>query len=214
VPAKFTVFFAGFAVVLALCTPARAQRPVCVAPGPTEPHHVFCLSDAYFPVVRLISDFTVDHLFKPAPPAFRRTFSDFLAPLAGYQMATHPELAGQLKALELKFTQLDRTTGVLVGDFAKLENASRAINGVWNENKLPLTLQVDVPARVEGGYWRSPDAVQLAFWKGKSPIIKVAADGQTTIGGAVDCLGFSSNGVHVRFRDGATPVMFRARSCR
>jgi hypothetical protein len=201
------------AAALALAaTRADAQLPICAPLGPDELVQAACAPYSLYPAVRLLADFTVDHLFKPAPPPIQRTLLEAGQLFAAKQIADNPPLQSFLENLApLRFSQLDRTTGTLIADFNanKREFQGRLV-GVEGEP----TLSLRVPAILQGGYWRGPDVLQIAFWEKERIAVRLAPNGGLAFDGEVECLVLSPDGLLLRFApEPRTPLLLELREC-
>lgn len=200
------------ALLLTLSASAsQAQRPVCAPVAPGEPVITVCRSFSLYPVVRFLSDFTVDHLFKPAPPPFARSLVDAARLISSKEIADHERVEKLLAELSpILFTRLDRTTGSVVADWKA--SARELITTLDAADEKP-SLAVRLPELVRGGYWRGPDVLQIAFWEGNSIAVEVATGG-TTFGGDVECLSLSPDTLLLRFRSAASPPLsIQLREC-
>ncbi len=192
--------------------PARAQQPICPPLAPGEAVLTSCRPLSSAPAIRLLADFTVDHLLKPAPPAFGRGALELAQPFVGKELRDNPDLTAFLNALpSVRFTQLDRGTGTLAADFSGARREFQSpMQGVSGEP----TLAIRFPEHLEGGYWRAPDALQVAFWEGKRIDARlVAADG-TTREVTLQCLALGPDGLLLRMGpDGSPPIFLAFRDC-
>lgn len=207
-PVNFrTLAVASFLLV---ATSAHAQRAVCAPVAPDEQVQTACMPFSLFPSVRFLADFTVDQLFKPAPPPFQRTLLEVSSLFVGKTIADNPELKRFLGALApIRFTQFDRTTGSVLADFEdnKREFQSR-LEGLEGSPQLTVL----VPRQLQGGYWRGPDVLQIAFWDNGRIAIRVTGTSGPDFVGDVRCLSLTPDGLLVRFAGSTTPpllAMFR-----
>jgi hypothetical protein len=197
------------AAFLFAASPAHAQQPVCDPVAAGEPVVTVCRSASLFPAVRFLADFTVDQLFKPAPPAFERTalgIADVFVP----RETSDKSLRKILGALApIRFLQLDRTTGSLVADWTDGEHEARTkLSGMFGE----LSVTLRLPNVLEGGYWRGPDVLQIALWK-RIGVHVDSTDG-TTFDSDVSCLSLSPEQLVVRFAAaGVPPLVVQFREC-
>ncbi|MFN2375931.1 MAG: hypothetical protein ABR538_05295 [Candidatus Binatia bacterium] len=196
------------AAFVLLAAPARAQRPVCADLAQGEAVQVACRPFTLFAVVRFLSDFTVDHLFKPSPPPVQRSVMEAVQVFGSKEIIDNPALKEFLSGLApLRFTQLDRTTGAVLADFTKSPREFRAtLEGTGAE--LALTL----PAVAQGGYWRAPDVLQVAFWeKGRFGFSLTSKD-RPAMAAEIGCLSLTPDGLLLRFEPASIPpllVLFR-----
>jgi len=194
----------GLAMLLTAAS-AEAQRPVCAPVGPDEKVKTTCLPFSLFPVVDFLADFTVDQLFKPAPPPIRRDVLEAVQLLAGKPVSDNPELQQFLAALSpLHFTQLDRTTGSVLADF---EGDKRELKTRLEGLPGSPTLILRAPLHLQGGYWRGPDVLQVAFWDKGRFALRMAVENGPALEGEVECVALSPDGVLVRFAPATTPPL-------
>ena len=77
-----------------------------------------------------------------------------------------------------------------------------------------VVLELRFPEALDGGYWRGPDALQIAFWEKYRLGLRVLRRGAEVAAGDVACLALSPDGIMVRFADAsATPFFLRIRDC-
>lgn len=193
-------------------TAARAQRPVCAPLGPAEAVQPVCAPFSLFPAVRFVADFTVDHLFKPAPPAVQRTVLETGQLFAAKQIGDNPALQSFLAALApVRFLQLDRTTGTVLADF---HSSPREFEGPVAGVEDEATLTLRMPGKLQGGYWRAPDVLQIAFWEHARVALHIAYSGRRVFDAEVECVALSPDGLLVRFTPSQlAPVLVRFREC-
>lgn len=186
-------------------SPSFAQQPVCRPVAAGEAVRVAYRAASLEPVGRMLADFAIDHLFKPSPPDFERTMPQVARPFVAQEMIDNPALATFLRGLSpLRFTQLDRTTGTVIGDFRKDSREYRApMDGI--EGSPTLTLRM--PERLEGGYWRGPDVLQVAFWERKRAQARLEWSGGPVVDGELDCVSLTSTGLLLRFAAAGTPAL-------
>lgn len=208
------VVLAGFLGLLGAwpTTPAIAQQPVCRPLAPGEAAIRSCRPPCLDAAVRLLADFSVDQIFKPAPPTFGRNPLDLAQALVGKELRDNPQLAAFLASLpSLRFRQLDRVTGTLVAEFPESRRVFETrLEGVPGEP----TLAIKFPEHMEGGYWRAPDALQIAFWEGKRMDARLASATGATLEGTLQCLALSPDGLLLRMGPGdKPPIFFAFREC-
>jgi len=191
---------------------AHAQRPICAPPGPDERVHAICTPFSLFPAVRFLADFTVDQLFKPAPPPFTRSLLEFGQLFAVKEIAASPPLKDFLAVLApLRFAQLDRTTGTVFADFdAGRKEFDGELAGVAGQPAMTLRL----PRHLQGGYWRGPDVLQVAFWEHGRMGVRITHEGGRVFEGEVECAALSPDGLLVRFEPAVMPpLLVQFREC-
>lgn len=198
------------AALVLTATAALAQRPVCEGLGPAEPVRVACRPFALFPTVRFLADFTVDHHFKPAPPPVLRHLLDFALVIDSKAVSEFSELGAFLGRLPpLQFTQLDRTTGTVLADFEKAERSFHAAVEGSGES-----LALTVPPHVQGGYWRGPDVLQIAFWERGRFAVRLTSPGQEEFAAEIGCVSLTPDGLLVRFEPASLPpLLLTFREC-
>jgi hypothetical protein len=205
---RFFTTLVALAVALPVALQASsslAQQPVCRPVAAGEAVRVAYSAASLEPVARLLADFAIDHLLKPSPPDFERTMPQVARPFVAQQLIDNPALAGFLRGLSpLHFTQLDRTTGTVIADLRKDTREYRApLDGVPGSPTLSLRL----PERLEGGYWRGPDVLQVAFWERKRAQGRLEWTGGPAVEGELECLSLTSSGLLVRFAAAGTPAL-------
>ncbi len=209
--ANLSVVALAVALTFVLPRPAAAQFPVCAAPAAGEVFRTACRTWEAAGVLQLLDELTVDHLFKPEAPPFERTWTQLLAPFTSKNLVENEEFRARAMALApLRFTQLDRTTGTVSTDLAsaprELEIESRGFGD-------PVQLRIRFPEALDGGYWRGPDVLQIAFWERNRLGLTVVHGGSEVVSGDVECVALSPDGVLVRFAGGVAPLFLRTRDC-
>ncbi len=204
-----------FAVIVTVCslTPAVAQQPVCPPPSPSQLYYATCGLRVMMPVRRFLTEFAVDHLFKPASLPFERSPLDLVAPLAGSQFEADGDLSEQLGSLApLRFTRLDKSTGTVDAAFGE---GTRSFSAALEVPEGQHRLSFELPERLAGGYWRTPEVLQVAFWEGKRiAFVLELADGQRREGG-ISCLSLSSESLRLVTSDPIAPdFLLNFRECR
>lgn len=176
---------------------------MCPQPALNAVYRSACRPDLLFAATRFISDFTVDHLFKPAPPRFQRTAGELLAPFVGATVAANEELQNYAQSLAaLSFTQLDTATGVF---YADIENEDRQFVSDLPGSDEIESVRIELPERLEGGYWRTPGALELAFWKGKRIGFVVDPANGDSIQGEIECFSLSADALRIELSGEQTP---------
>lgn len=184
---------------------ACAQRQVCAPPATGENVVGVCQPFALFPVVRFLADFSVDHHFKPAPPPFERSLLQLLQPFAAKELLDNDALRVFLAALApLRFVQLDRSTGTVFADFAE---TARSFEGSLERSDGPVSVSLELPASLQGGYWRGPDLLQLAFWEKHRLRFRLGAAAGRSVEAEVECVSLSPDGLLLRFAPATTPPL-------
>ncbi|MFN2426922.1 MAG: hypothetical protein ABR587_10810 [Candidatus Binatia bacterium] len=198
-------------VLAAGAAPASAQHPVCAPPAAGEVMKTSCRSWAAPAMLRLLDDFTIDQIFKPV--SFERTWSSLMSAFASKDIPENEAFRATARSLEpIRFTPLDRTTGTLLSD---LSGSPRSIDVRPDAFGGPVSVHVELPELLEGGYWRGPDSVQLAFWKRSRVAVQIRFEDTEVARGKVQCVALSPEGLLVRFAEEAsTPIFLQIRDCR
>lgn len=200
--------FTGFVMAaIALAAPTvHAQMSVCAALRRDEYVQRVCAPIfSVLPAVRFLDDFTVDHLFKPAPPLIERSILETSRIFATKEIDDNPALKSFLGALApLRFSQLDRTTGTLQADF---DGNQRQFEGLLAGVEARPTLTLRLPRRLDSGYWRGPDVLEIVFWERSRIAVRVDPGGGRVFEGEVECLSLSPDGLLMRFTPATTPPL-------
>jgi hypothetical protein len=108
------------------------------------------------------------------------------------------------------FAKIDTATGTL--DFA-VDEVRRNFVGDIDTGTKPVHVSWELPARVNGGYWRTPDVLQVAFWQGKRPRMRLAVAGGE-LAAEIECLDVSADGVRIVASGVDTPdILIRFDQC-
>lgn len=184
--------------------PAHAQLPVCPQPLPEEAYYTACAPGGRILVAQLLLDLAIDHVMKPDLPPVRRRAGDLLRAVTSDEwMEKNGALRAYLDQLEpIKLTKLDTTTGTLLLVGA---DEARRFSGAIAVGDLPYDLTLQLPERLSGGYWRTPDVLQIAFWEGQRATLGITIPGGGQVEAAVECLVLSTDGIRMVTSGAATP---------
>ena len=191
---------------------ANAQMPVCQQPTAAAPYYTACLPMGRVRVARLLGDFAIDHVMKAEGEVVQRRVGDLLRALVSKDvLKRNLALREYVDALEpLVFARIDTATGTL--DFA-IDEARRSFAGDIDTGASPVHVSWDLPARLSGGYWRTPDVLQVAFWQGKRARMRLAAPGGE-LAAEIECLVVSADGVRIVTSGADTPdILIRFDEC-
>ena len=112
----------------------------------------------------------------------------------------------------MKLTRLDTATGTLRMDVGDEERSFRSTIVVGNAT---TDVSLSLPERIEGGYWRTPGVLQMAFWKDRQVHIHVDVPGGDPFDADIECAAISGDGVRlVTSGDDIADVLVRFDSCR
>jgi hypothetical protein len=191
---------------------AAAEPPVCAPPSAGEVFRTSCRSWDTGAVVQLLDELTVDHLFKPELPAFERTWIQLFAPFTSKNLVESEAFRKLAQQLEpLRFTQLDRTTGTVSASLASAPREADVQALAFGE---AVRLHLRFPETLDGGYWRSPDTLQVAFWEKYRLGLRVTRGDAVVAAGDVACVALSPDGLMIRFAEKENPPFFlRIRDC-
>jgi len=186
------------AIVVLSSVSSQAQQPICAPPVPTQTYLDVCHSSSFVvrDVTRLLSRFSVDHVFKLPPPAFSYSFKEFVSPLIADLLNRYEDLDAFISGLAaVQFTRLDYSTGTLS---ANLEDAPRSFSTeLENDDDEKSRLALQLPILLEGGYWRAPDVVQMAFWNDHRPSFTFELDDGKVVEGDVKCISLSASNLKI-----------------
>lgn len=203
---------AASACLLLATWAGAADVPVCPPPAAGEVVRSACRTWDAAAVAKLLDQITVDHLFKRELPGFERTWMQIVGPLQSKNLVESEAFLKLARELEpLRFTQLDRTSGTVSAHFASsVREADVDALGFGDGVKLHLSF----PESLDGGYWRGPDALQVAFWEKYRLALRVERAGAVVAEGEVACLALSPDGIFVRFSGKESAALFiRVRDC-
>jgi hypothetical protein len=189
-----TILATALAAALTLAaTAVDAQQPVCPQASAEQLYLTTCRSDGRMAAALFLSNFTIDHFFKVSPPPFRRKPIELVAPLARAMLKSNEDLAPWLDSLpDLKFTKLDTSTGTFSMDIDEEQRWLETISKGWGQDH---GLAVSLPKRLEGGYWRTPSVLQMAFWEGHRISFKIKPSRGEQIGGELECISISTDSI-------------------
>lgn len=186
---------------------APAQAPICPEPDGEQPVYTACIPGGRFLVVPLLTSFAVDVLLKGDSAPVAREPRAILASVAGSEtLEKNAALTDYLGRLEpLTFTRIDTATGTLCLDVADDERsfAATVIAGGAEHS-----VKIELPARLEGGYWRTPGVVQMAFWKGQRASFSLKSPGGLELAAEIDCIVVSADGIRLTTSDPSVPDVF------
>jgi hypothetical protein len=183
---------------------ARAQLPVCPQPEADKPVYTACLPGGRFLVVPLLANLTIDQLLKADGGPIKLNAHSLFASMASKEtVQKNSELTRYLERLDpLLLTRIDTSTGTLKLD---LSEEQRSFSGTVTIGESELHAGLQLPARIEGGYWRTPGVVQVAFWKGQRASITTRTVSGAEIKAEIECLVVSADGIRLIPVDSSTP---------
>ncbi len=206
----------GTAAILAMlghAGVASAQSPVCPQPSPEEAYYTACAPGGRLVVARMLFDLAIDHVLKSDFEPVKRRAGDVIRSLLTEEtLKKNSELRAYLDRLDpLKLTKLDTTTGMLQ---LAVPEESRRFTGALDLGTEAYRLSWQLPARLGGGYWRSPDVLQIAFWEGQRATFSLTAPSGVEIEAEVECLVISTDGIRVVTADASVPdILVRFEEC-
>lgn len=173
-----------------------AQLPVCPQPEPDQPVYFSCASAGRFAAVRLLTDLAIDHLLRgDNGPILREPAAVFASAVGSEAAEENEELVDVLRQLEpLRLTRIDTSSGTLRLD---VEETERSLDTRFRRGDAVAKLTIDLPPRIEGGYWRTPGVLQMVFWKGQRPRFEVSSEAGTSLAAEVECLVASADGIRL-----------------
>jgi hypothetical protein len=204
---------AAIASIVGWTGAAAAQLPVCPQPEPDQSVYTACLPGGRFLVAPLLANLAVDQLLRPEPgPITREPRAVFASLATAETLENNAALADYLGRLApLKLTRIDTSTGTLRMDVGEDQ---RSFSTSVAANETAYRVGLELPERIEGGYWRTPGVVQMAFWKGQRARFTVAAPDGPAIAAEVECLVVSSDGIRLVTTGSQTPdILVRFESC-
>jgi hypothetical protein len=190
---------------------ADAQVPVCPAPSPSEPYYTACAPTGRLVAARALFDLTVDAVFKPESAQIRRRAGDVLRSLvADDVLDKNKAFLAYLDGLgPITLAKIDTATGTIQ---LAVEQKDRRFDGTVELGAAPYPLTIQLPARLSGGYWRTPGVLQIAFWEGQRATIGLGPAGAGHVDAEVECLVVSTDGIRV-VTAGATPDVLVRYEC-
>lgn len=192
------------AVWLALMWPTvgAAQQPVCAPPAPDKPYYTACLPEGRIGALRFLSEVTVDHVLKS--DVFQHRAIDVFRAAATRQMQDkNPVLEDYFGRLQpAKLTRIDTCTGTLEMSVDEDERTFASTIEIDDER---YDVSWHLPARIAGGYWRTPGVFQIAFWAGNRMNAVIKAPNGTEIAAEIGCVVVSGDGVRIVTVDDAVP---------
>jgi hypothetical protein len=170
---------------------ASAQMPVCGHPDPAVPVYGACIPRGRFAVVPFLTSLSVDQLLKGDGGAVTRSPHVVFETVASEELAeANPSLHDYLRRLDaIQFNRLDTATGTVRLD---VDESERRFSGDVTIADVRHELTVDLPSRVEAGYWRTPGVLQLAFWKDQRPSFRVSS-----MSAEIECLVIAGDGIRI-----------------
>lgn len=175
---------------------AVAQMPVCPDPDPKAPVWSICAPAGRYVTIAFLSNLAIDQLLRGDSGALerepRKVFESVVDGDTFEQQETLANWLGTLKPLRL--TRLDTATGTFVLD---TEEDRRKFASPLEVAGLPHDVSVGLPARLEGGYWRTPGVLQMAFWKEHRARVSVKSPAAGTFEAEIECAVVSADGVRL-----------------
>lgn len=187
--------------------------PVCAQPDLSAPVYTACLSNGRYPVISQLTDLAIDQLLKgDGAPLSRDLHAIFVAAAnKDFVEANRPlaDYVAHLGSIELR--RLDTSSGTLQLDVAEADRKFSAPIFIRNSS---YDLSLELSARIEGGYWRTPAVLQVAFWKGQRPSFRVGKGDDVAVTAEIECLVVAVDGIRIVTAGQQTPdVLVRFDSC-
>ncbi len=200
------------AAVLAPADAAHAQLPVCPQPPPDQTYYTACVPGGRLLAARVLLDLAVDHDFKAdSDPVLRRAGDVFRSLVAKDDVESNGDLRRYLDQLEpIKLTKLDTATGMLQ---LNVPDDARTFAGDVKVGDDAHTVRLQLPARLSGGYWRTPDVFQIAFWEGQRATIALRIPSGPEITAEIECLVVSSDGIRAVTTGDTPDLLVRFDDC-
>jgi hypothetical protein len=174
--------------VLQLASSATAEVQVCKQPSWNTPYRVACSQDGPLPALRFLADLAIDHSFKATWHALSIRPEELVALATARSMNEDESLTAYLRRLRpITFERLDQSSGVFQ---SKIGERDRQYSSVFESSPESVEIQIDLPERLSGGYWRTPSVLQLAFWADHR--IKFRAG---SVAGEIECIEISPEGI-------------------
>jgi len=199
-------------VMLGHAAPVAAQVPICAPPSPSEPYYTACAPGGRIAAARMLFDLTVDHIFKPdSGQLLRRPVDVLRAIVSDETLEKNAGLRAYLDGLApLTLTKIDTATGL--AELTVADDARR-FSGPLAVGETPVSLTIQLPPKISGGYWRTPGVLQMAFWEGQRAKVGLTMPDGRSIDAEIECLAVSTDGLRI-VTAGATPdVIVRFEDC-
>jgi hypothetical protein len=195
---------AAMVAVVVWSEAAAAQLPVCPQPEPDQPVYTACVPGGRFLVVPFLSSFAIDHLIRAeGGPITRDPRALFLSMATADVQAKNPDLGEYVARLApIQFRRFDTSTGSIAVDIGEHE---RSFATAIEVKGLRYGFELGLPARIEGGYWRTPAVLEMAFWQGQRATFKVTGPDETKYTGEIECFVVSADGLRLVTPGPATP---------
>ena len=183
---------------------APAQRPVCPPPVPDQVYYTACGVGGQVPVSRFLAEFATDHLFKSKTFPFTRRAIDVLRVFDPGSVITddHPVLPYLQRLKPIVFTRLDTAAGFV--DW-RVDESDRSFATHVEVAHQQYDVSWQLPARVAGGYWRTPGVLQVALWESQRPTLAVQSQDGLHLSVEVSCMVLSADGLRVVTTEPSTP---------
>lgn len=177
-------------------SPAYAQLPVCPQPVPADAYYSTCIAGGRFAAARLLFDLAIDHVLKgDFDPVYRRPSDIFRTLAVGEAREKNAPLITFLDRLGMiALTKLDTTTGTLRLD---VDGDAQRFDGAIHVGDPPTPFTLRLPDRLAGGYWRTPNVLQVAFWEGQRATLGIVVPGGKRVETEIECLVVSTDGIRV-----------------
>ncbi len=186
--------------------------PVCPQPSAAQLYYQACVPGGRLGVMRLLFDLAVDQTMKADTDPIRRHVGDLLrAAVSEDTIDKNDALRDYLDHLPpLNLTKLDTATGTLQLNVA---DESRHFEGTIDTGTSSVNVSWDLPTRLSGGYWRTPNVLQIAFWQGQRARIRIGVP-EHEFSAEIECLVISGDGIRAITSGADTPhILVRFDEC-
>ena len=162
-----------------------------------------CLAGGRYLIAPFLSDLTVDLLLRSEGTVVSREPRSLFASMATADtIKSNKALTDYLAGLPaLRLNRLDTASGSLRMDLAQEQ---RSFSSQFEAGENSWQLRIELPERIEGGYWRTPGVLQMAFWKGRRASFVVPGPDGSEISAELECLVVSTDGIRL-VTAGSTP---------
>ncbi|HEY2773497.1 MAG TPA: hypothetical protein VGK20_05540 [Candidatus Binatia bacterium] len=192
---------------------APGQVPVCPQPDPERPMISACAAGGRYAVAAFLNNLSIDQTLRgEGAPILRDLHSVFATSAPQGFQKQNAEVGDYLGHLPpLRLSRFDTASGSVE---MAVPDDSRTAQFELQAGGHDLKLGIELPERIEGGYWRTPGVLQVAFWSGRRAKFHTQLTDGSAFDAEIACLVVSGDGIRIVTTGDDTPdVLVRMDAC-
>jgi hypothetical protein len=180
---------------------AWAQHPLCPQPAALDTYYVSCRPNTHLVVARFLYNLSIQHLLKDGDefPVSLKAFLAMFGVDAMFRSDASAWDALMSASDDLVFRPIDNDVGEFLGGVPTGPQTLTA-----TDETTGVRIEVTVPTRLRGLYWRTPANLDLRFYKGDVVRVRMlGGDNDVQYDAALQCISITDTGTRVVTSDPA-----------